>query len=182
MLIKRTADGEFVANGDDPYVRLDAEEPIPVDGKVLLSLDRLTREGAAVLQRTASIGIQLQPGDDVETLRPWVSRLGLVVLTFPSFRDGRPYTAAVLLRERLGYRGELRASGNVLREQAELLCRSGFDSFEASDGSSPEEWAGAVRRVRYAYQGRRPVTPDPDRAGANPRLVSRHKLPDAWSY
>jgi uncharacterized protein (DUF934 family) len=66
-----------------------------------------------------------------------------------------------LLRERLGYRGELRASGNVLREQAELLCRSGFNSFEVSDGSSPEQWASAARRVRYAYQGRRSVPSDP---------------------
>jgi uncharacterized protein (DUF934 family) len=165
MLIKRTSDGSFVANGDAPYVRLDAEEPIPVDSNVLLSLDRLIREGEAAPQRTGSIGVELQPGDDVETLRPWASRLDLVVLRFPSFRDGRPYTAAILLRERLGYGGELRASGNVLREQAELLCRSGFDSFETCDGSSPENWAGAAQRVRYAYQGRRPVPPDPATAG-----------------
>ncbi|HEY1943990.1 MAG TPA: DUF934 domain-containing protein [Roseiarcus sp.] len=171
MLIKRTPQGEFVANRDDPYLPLDAEQPIPVDGKVLLSVDRLIRDGEAVGRRTAPTGVQLQPGDDVETLRPWASRLGLVVLNFPSFRDGRPYTAAVLLRERLGYGGELRASGNVLREQAELLCRSGFDSFETSDGSSAQEWAGAARRVRYAYQGRRPVAPDPRPAGANRDLA-----------
>ncbi len=166
MLIKRTNDGEFVANADDPYVRLDAEAPLPVDGKVLLSLDRLIREGEAAPQRTSAIGVQLEPDDDVETLRPWALRLGLIVLNFPSFRDGRPYTAAVLLRERLGYSGELRASGNVLREQAELLCRSGFDSFETSDGSSPKEWAGAAQRVRYAYQGRRPFAAAPRRVGA----------------
>jgi uncharacterized protein (DUF934 family) len=156
MLIKRTPDGEFVALADDPYVPLDAEAPIPVDGKVLLSLGRLIGEGERVRHRTASTGVHLQPDDDVEALRPWVSRLDLVVLNFPSFRDGRPYTAAVLLRERLGYGGELRASGNVLRDQAQLLCRSGFDSFEPSDGSAPEEWAGAAHRFRYAYQGRRP--------------------------
>ncbi len=180
MFIKRTPDGAFIANGDDPYLPLDAEESIPADGKVLLPLERLLREGEAVGRRTAPTGVELQPGDDVETLRPWASRLDLIVLRFPSFRDGRPYTAAILLRERLGYGGELRASGNVLLEQAELLCRSGFDSFETCDGSSPENWAGAAQRVRYAYQGRRPVPPDPATAGgANPCLTGPRSLTDA---
>jgi len=75
-----------------------------------------------------------------------------VALAFPKFLDGRHYSNARVLRERYGFKGELRASGDVLREQAQFLLRCGFDAFEASDGSTPEQWEAATRRFRHVYQ------------------------------
>ena len=79
-------------------------------------------------------------------------RLSLVALTFPKFRDGRAYSAAALLRERYGFTGEVRAVGDVLREQAHFMVRCGFDAFEPSDGSTPEQWARSAFRFHHVYQ------------------------------
>jgi uncharacterized protein (DUF934 family) len=68
----------------------------------------------------------------------------------PSY--GNRVANARVLRERYGFKGELRASGDVLREQAQFLLRCGFDAFEASDGSTPEQWEAATRRFRHVYQ------------------------------
>jgi uncharacterized protein (DUF934 family) len=76
----------------------------------------------------------------------------MVQLTFAKFRDGRPYSAARVLRGRMAYQGELRAVGDVLREQALHMIRCGFDAFEPADGSSPDEWLAAAGRYRHVYQ------------------------------
>jgi uncharacterized protein (DUF934 family) len=75
-----------------------------------------------------------------------------VALAFPRYRDGRAYSSARLLRERYGFKGEVRAVGDVLREQAGFMVRCGFDAFEPADGSSPEVWERAARRFRLVYQ------------------------------
>ena len=67
-------------------------------------------------------------------------------------RDGRAYTAARLLRERFGYTGQVRAVGDVLREQAHFMIRCGFDAFEPADGSTPADWAHVAARFRHVYQ------------------------------
>ena len=66
--------------------------------------------------------------------------------------DGRAFTSARLLRERYGFRGEVRAVGDVLREQAGFMVRCGFDAFAPADGSTPEQWAAAANRFRHVYQ------------------------------
>jgi uncharacterized protein (DUF934 family) len=74
-------------------------------------------------------GVWLQPDDDFEALLPDLVRLPLIAVNFPVFTDGRGYSVARLLRERHGYRGELRAVGDVLRDQLYFLRRCGFDAF-----------------------------------------------------
>ena len=103
-------------------------------------------------------------------------RLALVALDFPVFRDGRAYTSATLLRERLGWTGELRAVGDVVREQAWLMVRCGFDSFAPSDGSTAAEWAAKAGRFRHVYQ------PAPDaRSPAGAERAGRSARPIWWS-
>jgi uncharacterized protein (DUF934 family) len=79
-------------------------------------------------------------------------RLALVALAFPKFRDGRAYSAASLLRDRFRFGGEVRAVGDVLRDQALLMLRCGFDAFEPADGSTVADWAHALHRFRHVYQ------------------------------
>jgi uncharacterized protein (DUF934 family) len=81
-----------------------------------------------------------------------VGRLGLVALEFPRFTDGRPYSHARLLRQRLGYRGELRAVGNVLRDQLLFMRRCGFDAFELPDGADVAAWLSAFDEISVFYQ------------------------------
>jgi uncharacterized protein (DUF934 family) len=75
-----------------------------------------------------------------------------VALVFPTFRDGRAFSSAALLRERYGFKGEVRAAGDVWREQARFMQRCGFDAFEPVDGSTPEAWAQASGDFRHVYQ------------------------------
>ena len=104
----------------------------------------------------------------VAELAPWLDRLALVALVFPSFRDGRAYSQARLLRERHGFRGELRATGDVLRDQFLFLVRAGFDAFEVrkdADADGLRRLDRALQRVLSAVR-RRP------RLGAAATLVS----------
>jgi len=76
----------------------------------------------------------------------------LITLHFPKFSDGRAYSQARLLRERLGYQGELRATGNVLQDQAPFMLRCGFDSFESDQKGFGEALARARTLFSVVYQ------------------------------
>lgn len=81
------------------------------------------------LQPHAEMGIWLDPDDLFEALTPDLQRIGLIAVNFPVFTDGRGYSVARLLRERLNYTAELRAIGDILRDQLYFLRRCGFDAF-----------------------------------------------------
>jgi uncharacterized protein (DUF934 family) len=72
--------------------------------------------------------VRIEPGDDARALIPHLDRLTLVEVAFPAFRDGRGYSSARILRE-AGFKGELRAAGDVLVDQINFMKRCGFDSF-----------------------------------------------------
>jgi len=103
--------------------------------------------------------VRLEAGDDARALLPALARLRLVEVSFPSFRDGRGYSAASILRE-AGYRGELRAAGDVLVDQLASMRRCGFDSFAPE---APID-AAAARRALARYP--LPYQPAADGAGA----------------
>ena len=95
----------------------------------------------------------LWPNDrKVAELVPWLDHLSLVALVFPKFRDGRAYSQARLLRERYGYRCELRATGDVLRDQFQFLLRAGFDAFEVKKQADARVFAEAAARFSVFYQ------------------------------
>ena len=149
-LVKQKAPGEFVW-ADDSYTYVPDEEPIPA-GDVILSLKRFMAEGEALLANR-KVGVRIEPSDHVEDLAYDLPRIPVVVIVFPNFRDGRGLSSARLLRQRYGYTGEVRAVGEVLREQALHMVRCGFDSFEPVDGSDPGTWAqAALGRYRHVYQ------------------------------
>lgn len=90
--------------------------------------------------------------DPVEDLAPHVARLRLIILEFPKFSDGRAYSQARLLRGRLGYRGELRATGGVLQDQIAFMLRCGFDSFDSAQPGFGEALAKARTLFSVVYQ------------------------------
>ncbi len=92
------------------------------------------------------------PNDaDIDDLRCDVSGFSAIILEFPAFKDGRAYSQARLLRERIGYTGEIRARGDVLRDQLLYMVRCGVNGFEiagaASDGAET-----ALQEFSFAYQ------------------------------
>ena len=137
----------------DTFVRLSDDEENAADARdLLVSFARFQAEGDRWLTEGRRVGVRLKPDEPVEGLAYDLPRLAVVALEFPKFRDGRAFSAAALLRERYGYAGEVRAVGEVLRDLAKDMVRCGFDAFEPSDGSTPEQWAASAFRFRHVYQ------------------------------
>ena len=144
--------GPAFRDAEDPFTILGAgEEPCP-GAPVLAHLDRFRSEGLGWLDAGLPVGVRVPAEENVESLSNVLPRLALVALDFPVFRDGRAYTSATLLRERLRWTGELRAVGDVGREQAWLMVRCGFDSFAPADGSTAAQWAAKAATFRHVYQ------------------------------
>jgi uncharacterized protein (DUF934 family) len=101
--------------------------------------------------QTNAAAVRLEPGDDARDLLPYLGRLKLVEVNFPSFMDGRGYSSARILRE-AGYTGELRAAGDVLIDQLAHLRRCGFDSFAPAVPLDPADAQTAFDRWPHAYQ------------------------------
>lgn len=118
----------------------------------IVGLARWLQWRAASLQPHPDSGVLLQPDDDFETLVPDLPRLRLIAVNFPVFTDGRGYSTARLLRERHGYRGELRAVGDVLRDQLYFLRRCGFDAFALRADQDAEAALRAFDDYSVSYQ------------------------------
>jgi uncharacterized protein (DUF934 family) len=137
---------------EDRFVRVADDAPLPDGVPVLMSAARLISEAPALVLREAAVGV-IWPNDRrVAELAPYLDWLALVALVFPTFKDGRAYSQARLLRERYGFRGELRATGQVLRDQALFLQRAGFDAFEVTKAADVGKFAEALERYSVFYQ------------------------------
>jgi uncharacterized protein (DUF934 family) len=96
--------------------------------------------------------ITLRTSDAVEACLTHLSQLKRISIEFLNFTDGRGYSMAKLLRERYGYREELRATGDVLCDQIQALSRCGFDAFELPDGTSMTAVLTQLRMFQQSYQ------------------------------
>jgi len=96
--------------------------------------------------------VVLEPGDDLRALAGRLPALKVVAVNFPKYGDGRGYSIGRLLRERYGYRGELRAIGAVARDHLQQLARCGFDAFQLREGEDPQEALRGLDDFSEAYQ------------------------------
>jgi uncharacterized protein (DUF934 family) len=135
----------------DDYVRVDDESPIAIGARAIVSLARWLREHDDLATKAGAVGVAL-PCDRLPSDVPDLDRLALVAIELPRFTDGRAYSIARMLRDRYGFRGELRATGHVLRDQLRYLERCGFDAFELAPGQSPERAIEAFAEHTTTYQ------------------------------
>jgi uncharacterized protein (DUF934 family) len=107
------------------------------------------------------VGVLLEPADDPAVLASDIAAIPVIAVNFPKFTDGRGYSIAFLLRKRLGYQGELRAVGDVQRDQFFYMQRAGFNAFLLKDGKDPHSALASLRDFTTPYQtsadGRSPV-------------------------
>ena len=96
--------------------------------------------------------VVLEPTDDLRALAERLPGLKLIAVNFPKYSDGRGYSIARLLRERYGYKGELRATGVVARDHLQLMAQCGFDSFQLREGEDPQAALAAFGDFSEAYQ------------------------------
>ena len=145
----------LVKNGKittDMFVHVPDGAELPGDGAVLVSATRFLEDPDALMKRPGKLGVIWPNNRDVDELVPFLDRLAVVALVFPTFRDGRAYSQARLLRERHGYARELRATGQVLRDQFVFMLRAGFDALEAKKQSDAEAFANTAKRYSVFYQ------------------------------
>lgn len=136
----------------DTFTALGDADALP-EGDVLVSLSRWLSEREALTARTGAVGVQLTGEDDPTRLAGALDGLALVAVYFPKFADGRGYSIARLVRERLGWSGALRATGEVLRDQAFYLKRCGFSELEIPQGRSAAYTAEGLKDFSVVYQG-----------------------------
>jgi uncharacterized protein (DUF934 family) len=137
---------------DDAWLHLKESEAIPDSEPVTVSFARWEQEGETLRARNGRLGLRLPNNAPVEAIAPALDRLELIVLSFPKFTDGRAYSQARLLRGRYRYKGELRASGEVLRDQLLFMRRCGFNSFTVGQRAIDEDWRRAFADFDTFYQ------------------------------
>src|SRR5690242_13281461 len=152
----------------DPFAHIADGAELP-QGCVLVSAARFLDDPESLVRR-GKVGVIWPNNRDVDDLVPHLERLAAVALVFPTFRDGRAYSQARLLRERYDYQGELRATGQVLRDQFVFMTRAGFDAFEVKKQSDGEAFVATTKRYSVFYQ----PTGDGRITALNRRLQLRH--------
>lgn len=165
----KIVDGKAMVVERDPWEIQDDGDATIADYRILplarwQALADSARERAAVL---------LHPDDDPEALVPWLGQVELIALSFPSFRDGRAYTQAYLLRARLGFEGDLRAVGEVLRDQLAAMRHCGFSSFAVRHDRVAEDALKGLRGFDQIY-ARSVLSPEP--------LFRKRRVGDAWAF
>ena len=138
--------GAFVA---DPWRALADGESIG-GSPVLLSLAQWRDAVNARAATSARLGVLLEAGEMIDAITPDLDRLSLVALSFPKFGDGRAFSKAAMLRGQLGFAGEIRAVGDVLWDQLQLMSRCGFDAFAIEHAPT----------LKMLEAGKRPVMTD----------------------
>ncbi len=138
---------------EDRYTHIADDALVPARVPVIVSAKRFLAEADTLIRRDGSLGVAWPNDRRVTELAPWLGHLALVALHFPKFRDGRSYSQARLLREQYGFRGTLRATGDVLRDQFHFLARAGFDSFAVRKPADAQVFAEVLARYSVYYQG-----------------------------
>jgi uncharacterized protein (DUF934 family) len=121
------------------------EQPVPGARRVVFVAEVLAGG-------TDSDAVLLGPADEIERLAPHLAQLKLIVVDFPKIGEGRGFSQARLLRQRLGYQGELRARGALKRDQLFFLARCGFDSFQLEPAEDLQAALVAFDTFTFAYQ------------------------------
>lgn len=160
----------------DPWQRLDPGSdgslpPLPLSSDIIVPLTLWQRLREELLVRPGRLGVWLDSHEDPAAIAEDLRLFGIVAVRFPKVGDGRGYSIAYLLRERYGWRGELRAFGDVWRDQLFFLASCGFNSFALREGDDPhsalaafgefsESYQGSVRQPLPLFRRRRPLSPD----------------------
>lgn len=145
-------DNAFV---DDSFTHIEDGEPLPT-GDAIISITRLLAEAESLRARNHPIGVVVRAGskegEDIRALAPYLDMISLISIEFPVYRNGRGFSNARILREEFGFKGEIRATGEVLFDQIQFMLRCGIDAFEVADDFTLEDFRAAVGSLTDAYQ------------------------------
>jgi uncharacterized protein (DUF934 family) len=133
------------------WTELATDDAVPANGDIIVSFARLLKEWERLSRHDGRLGVRLGNVDRAEALATFLPKLSLIALPFPAFNDGRAYSIGRQIRE-MGFRGELRATGNVLPDQMQFMLQVGFDAFEIGERFTLATWQAASKQMSLAYQ------------------------------
>lgn len=137
---------------DDNYQHVTEPNELATTGDIIVTLELWQAHKSDLVNHPGKIGVQV-PGDaEPEVIAEDLEQLDVVAIHFPVFRDGRGFSLARILRERFGYKGELRATGDVLRDQMFYMQRCGFNAFEPRADRSIEDALRGLDDFSVTYQ------------------------------
>ena len=127
-------------------------ETIGTDDAVIVPFALWQANKAELNARGIAIGVWLDADEAIEAIVDDLENLSVIALNFPAFTDGRHYSSARLLRERYGYKGEVRAIGDVLRDQLFFMRRCGFDAYAVRADRDPHDALEGLKDFSVTYQ------------------------------
>lgn len=149
-------------NSSHPPVLIDLKANLIVDHWQFIADDQVINTEPMIISFARALaelpnlngkyGVRIEPVDDVRFLLPYLEKIELIEIVFRSFRDGRGYSSARILRENMAYKATLRSIGDVLRDQLWHMIRCGFDEFYLKDTNPVEAIKAASDRFRTTYQ------------------------------
>jgi uncharacterized protein (DUF934 family) len=137
---------------EDGWIHLEDDAPLLSGQSVTVSLDRLKSLTDADWTTPSALGVRVSPAENIDDISPFSSKVTLINLVMQPFTDGRSFSQARNLREDLNYRGEIRVSGDFLRDQMFYLHRLGVDSFEFANGIDLNDRLKAFSEFSETYQ------------------------------
>lgn len=137
---------------EDMWLDITDEQTIPEHGDIIVSLERWLNEGDTLRSYEGKLGLRLKNDQSPAQVADDLDAFDVFVLEFPKYTDGRAYSAARLLRDRYGFQGEIRASGDVLIDQYGMMQRCGFNAYEIGDNADVPAWQAAEKRISSHYQ------------------------------
>jgi uncharacterized protein (DUF934 family) len=136
---------------NDQWTLLGDEDAAPKGASIIVSVKRLQNEFEALLSR-GPVGVKILPSEAIEEIAAYIPQLSMIAVEFPVYRDGRGLSTARLARERYHFKGELRATGDVLQDLIFFMLRCGFDSFTLKSHHPEEAFALAAKTFHHVYQ------------------------------
>ncbi len=136
----------------DAWRHLEDSDPIPEAGPVTVSWARWLTERDAIKRAPTDLGVRIPNTVTTAGIGGDAARFGLIAVEFPNFADGRAFSQARVLRSQYGFRGEIRATGGVLRDQLQFMERCGIDAFEVPERAIAEDWFAALSEIDLFYQ------------------------------
>jgi len=137
---------------EDSFVYVSDQAELPETGDIIVDVAAWEQLKDALEQHKGRVGVKVSGDAEPEDLPADLEKLDVIAIDFPVFRDGRGYSLARILRDRLGYDGELRATGDVLRDQMFYLHRCGFNAFEPRADRCIEEALRGLSDFSVTYQ------------------------------
>lgn len=144
---------QIIKNGqlvNDDWNRVDEVGLFP-EGKILISMSSWNEQQVQFFKRYGEIGIWMESNENPEEIEN-LERIPVIGILFENFMDGRGFSIARLLRERLDYQGEIRAIGLPIRDQLSYMVKCGFDAFDLADHYDLEEALASLNDFSESYQ------------------------------